>query len=130
MTDHSLIIFSQATTPAPQPGPQQGSAPFNPMGINFFVMMAFIIGIFYFMAIRPESRRKKEHQKLLGAIKPGDRVITTGGIHGIIANVKDKTISLRVADNVKIELQKGSVQTVLQKGESPPETSAGKAEKS
>jgi len=69
--------------------------------------------IFYFLIIRPQSKRQKELQALVSSLKTGDKVITTGGIHGIIANVKEgNTLSLKIADNVKIEIDKSAIATV------------------
>ncbi len=62
--------------------------------------------------IRPQQKRQKEHQRLLKNLKTGDKVITSSGIHGLISNVKEKTIVLKVADNVKIEFDKASITMV------------------
>lgn len=80
-----------------------------------------MIGIFYVLMIRPQQRREKERRKMLEAIKTGDRVAFGGGILGTIANVKDKVYVIKIADNVKIEVSRGAVQQVLQKGETPEE---------
>ncbi len=77
-----------------------------------FLPLIFIFVIFYFLLIRPQQKKQKEHVKLVSGLKSGDRVITTAGIHGLITNVKDTTISLKVADNVKIEMDKAAVVTV------------------
>jgi preprotein translocase subunit YajC len=69
--------------------------------------------IFYFLLIRPQQKKAKELQSLIASIKTGDKVVTTGGIHGIVSNVKDgSTLSLKVADNVKIEVDKSAIATV------------------
>lgn len=86
----------------------------NPAGAppNFLVQMAplFFIGvIFYFLLIRPQQKQRKAHEALISAVKTGDKVVTSSGIHGIIANVKDKTVLLKVADNVKIEIDKAAI---------------------
>jgi len=65
--------------------------------------------------IRPQSKRQKEHQRLVSALKTGDRVVTTSGIHGMITNVKDTTVTVKVADNVKIEMEKSAVANVAAK---------------
>jgi preprotein translocase subunit YajC len=70
--------------------------------------------IFYFLIIRPQSKRQKELANLVSNLKTGDKVVTSGGIHGIIANVKEgNTLILKVADNVKIEIDKSAVATVV-----------------
>jgi preprotein translocase subunit YajC len=74
-------------------------------------LMPFILMfvIFYFLLIRPQQKKQKEHQRMLSEIKKNDEVVTSGGIHGTIVNVKDKTFMLRVDDNVKIEISKSAV---------------------
>lgn len=70
------------------------------------VPFIFIIAIFYFVLIRPQMKAKKEQETLIASAKTGDQVITTGGIVGTIANVKDKTVLVKVSDNVKLEILK------------------------
>ena len=65
--------------------------------------------LFYFLLIRPQQKRQKKHQQLMADLKTGDRVVTNSGIHGLIANVKETTFLLKVADNVKIEIDKSAV---------------------
>lgn len=114
MTHLSIIAQATATSPAAE-------TPAAPAMLNQLILFAFIIFIFYFLMIRPQQKKQKEHQRLLQNLKTGDKVITNSGIHGLISNVKEKTIILKVADNVKIEFDKASV-TVIEKS---TETSAG-----
>jgi preprotein translocase subunit YajC len=84
----------------------QGSA------VNPIVQLApliFIFIIFYFLLIRPQKSKEKEHRRLLESLKKNDEIVTSGGIHGTVVNVKDKTLILRVDDNVKIEIEKNCV---------------------
>ncbi len=74
--------------------------------------------ILYYVMIRPQSKRQKEQQRLIAALKTGDRVVTAAGIHGMITNVKDTTVTVKVADNVKIEMEKSAVTNVLKSVES------------
>lgn len=94
-----------AQSPSPQ-GPAGG-------GLNFFVPLIFIFVIMYFIMIRPQKKRQDEQKKLVAALKTGDRVVTSAGIHGLISNVKEATVMLKVADNVKIEIEKSAVTNVL-----------------
>jgi preprotein translocase subunit YajC len=71
--------------------------------------LALIFIIFYFMLIRPQRQKEKEHKKLLNNLNKNDEVVTSSGIHGTIVNVKDKTFILRVDENVKIEIEKNCV---------------------
>ena len=73
------------------------------------VLFGSIILIFYFMIIRPQQKRQKERQKMVENMKKGDKVVTTGGIHGIISGMDEKTVLVQIADNVKVKLDKGSV---------------------
>lgn len=82
-------------------------------GIMNFLPFIFIFVIMYFVLLRPQMRRQKEQQKLVSSLKTGDRVVTNGGIHGLISNVKETTVIVKVADNVKIEIEKSAVTTVL-----------------
>jgi preprotein translocase subunit YajC len=97
---------------------QAQSAP-PPGGIgSFFVPLIFIFIIMYFVMIRPQKKRQEQQQKLIASIKTGDRVVTNAGIHGLISNVKDTTVIVKVADNVKVEMEKSAITTVL-KPEAP-----------
>ena len=75
----------------------------------------FIFVIFYFLLIRPQKKTQDEHKKMIAALKKNDDVITSGGIHGTIVNVKDNSVVLKVDDNVKIEVQKNGVSTMKRK---------------
>lgn len=105
-----LIFLAQAAAPAaegvPAPNPLMSMLP-----------LVFIFVIFYFLLIRPQQKRQKEHRKLVEALKSGDRIVTNAGIHGLVVNVKDKTVLVKVADNVKIEFDKGAIVTVDRGGE-------------
>lgn len=97
---------------APSQGGQDGG--------NFtttILMFAVIIGIFYFMIMRPQQKRQKERQKLLDSMKKGDKVITAGGLHGTIMGIEDKTLLLQIADNVKVKVERSSISVVNKVGE-------------
>jgi len=88
----------------------QPTPPVSPI-VNL-IPMVLIFVIFYFMLIRPQKNKEKEHEKLLKNLNKNDEIVTTGGIHGTIINVKDKTLVLRVDENVKIEIEKNCVSYV------------------
>ena len=77
--------------------------------------MAIIFGIFYFMVIMPQKRKEKERKQLIDGTKTGDRVLFSGGILGTVTNVKEHTLIVKIADNVKIEMLRGAVVKVLEK---------------
>ena len=79
------------------------------------ITIVLIIGVFYFLLIRPQKKAQEDHKKMLAALKKNDEVLTVGGIHGTIANVKDASVTLKVDDNVKIEVQKSSIASVRRK---------------
>jgi len=80
---------------------------------SFFVPLIFIFIIMYFVMIRPQKKRQEQQQKLITGLKTGDRVVTNSGIHGLISNVKETTVLVKVADNVKIEIDKSAITNVL-----------------
>jgi preprotein translocase subunit YajC len=103
---HMFFLFlAQAQPGAPAPGPGGG--------FGFFVPFIFIFVIMYFILFRPQKKRQQEQQRLIASLKTGDRVVTNAGIHGLIANVKETTVIVKVADNVKIEMEKSAVTNVL-----------------
>lgn len=77
--------------------------------IMSFVPLVLIFVIFYFMLIRPQKKKEQEHQKMLGNLAKNDEVVTSSGIHGTIINVKEKSVILRVDENVKIEIEKNCI---------------------
>ena len=80
------------------------------MSVMPFVL---IIVIFYFFIIRPQNKKQKETQKMLDALKKGDKVITIGGIHGVISSVKENTVIVKVDDNAKIEFNRTAISGVV-----------------
>ena len=88
----------------------QGSSP-----LVSLLPIILIFVIFYFLLIRPQKKAQDEHKKMIASLKKNDEVITSGGIHGTIMNVKDHTVTLKVDDNVKVEVQKNSISTMRRK---------------
>ncbi|HEX2983186.1 MAG TPA: preprotein translocase subunit YajC [Ignavibacteriales bacterium] len=81
--------------------------------VSTLIMFAAIFGIFYFMIIRPQQKRAKEREKLLSEIQKGDKVVTSGGIHGTVASIEEKTVLLQIADNVKIKIDRSAINYVV-----------------
>lgn len=89
-----------------------------PTGLASFLPFLLIIVVFYFLLIRPQQTRQKKWQQMLGALKPGDRVTTSGGIKGVILSIKDDAIQLRIPpDNLRIEVVKSAIASVTQQDE-------------
>ena len=80
-----------------------------------FIPIAAMFLIFYVLLIRPQQKRQRDHEKLVAELKRGDEVVTSGGIHGTIANLKEKTAILKVDENTTLEVDKDQVAAVLQK---------------
>ncbi|MGD9781638.1 MAG: preprotein translocase subunit YajC [Kiritimatiellia bacterium] len=99
--------------------PSGGSGAPQQSGAFMFIWLGLMVALFYFMLIRPQKRREKERQALLNAVKTGDRVLFGGGFLGVVANVKEKTLIVKIADGVKVEIVRGAVSQVLDKGETP-----------
>ena len=97
-----LTLLAQAAPGAPE----------QPPVLFQFLPLIIIAVLFYFLLIRPQQKKQKEHQQLVASVKTGDKVITAGGIHGIVANVKETTFLVKVADNVKIEFDKSAITSV------------------
>ncbi|MFV0415926.1 MAG: preprotein translocase subunit YajC [Chthoniobacterales bacterium] len=108
----TFVLIAQAAAPDTPPAPNM---------LMSFLPLIFIFVIFYFLLIRPQQKRQKAHQKLVSALKTGDKVVTSAGIHGLVTNVKERTVILKVSDNVKIEFDRASVASVVQ----PSDSSSG-----
>ena len=85
-------------------------------GLLSFLPLIVIFVVFYFLLIRPQMKRTKEHKTLVAALAVGDEVVTTGGLLGKVTNVGESFVTLEVADNMKIKLQKHAVAGVMPKG--------------
>jgi preprotein translocase subunit YajC len=85
-------------------------------GLGALVPFALMFVMMYFLLIRPQRVRQKALAAQVAAMKKGDKVISAGGIHGTIANLKESSVILKVAENVKLEFQKSSITTVVPKG--------------
>ena len=98
---------------APQAG---GDAAGTGSFITSIIPFAAIILIFYFLIIRPQNKKRKETEKMLSTLKKGDKVVTIGGIHGTVQNVKESTVIIKVDDNVKLEFLRSAVSSVTVSG--------------
>jgi preprotein translocase subunit YajC len=83
--------------------------------MSTLIMFGAIFLIFYFMIIRPQQKRAKEREKLLSNLEKGDKVVTSGGVHGTIAGIDEKTVLLAITDNVKVKVERSAITSVLSK---------------
>lgn len=77
--------------------------------VSTLIMFGAIFAIFYFMIIRPQQKKTKDKEKLLSALKKGDKIVTNGGLHGVIAGLDDKTCLIDVGNNVKMKFERSSI---------------------
>ena len=77
-----------------------------------FLPLVLIIGIFYFLILRPQNKKQKETKRMLEALKKGDRVVTIGGIHGVIQTVKESSVIVRVDENTKLEFSRSAISSI------------------
>jgi preprotein translocase subunit YajC len=105
-----IIADAHAADPAPAAGPQQGA------GLMSFLPLIVIFVIFYFLLIRPQSKRAKEHRAMIAALAKGDEVVTNGGLLGRVTELSDTYVTLEIADGVAVKVQRPAVTQVLPKG--------------
>jgi len=110
----NVLSLAQA---APAANGQTPSTAQTFLGNPIFMVILMVV-VFYFLLIRPQQKRQKEHAKMINALKTGDKVIAAGGIHGVVSNIKDKTVVIKIAENTKIEIDRSSVGVVLPENES------------
>ena len=84
----------------------------QPNPILQFLPLVFLFVIFYFLLIRPQQKKQKEHADMISKVDKNDEVITSGGVHATVVSVGEKTAMIRIADNVKVEIEKSSIQQV------------------
>jgi preprotein translocase subunit YajC len=116
MTLNALLPFAQQQTGAGAPGgPVQ-----QPNFLTALVPFALVFVIFYLLIIMPQRKKQKKHVAMVEALKPGSRIITTGGIYGTIMGVQKDKVELKISANVKIDITKSAIGVILA-GESTPE---------
>ena len=102
----------------------QASATARDGGMMLLMIVAMFV-IMYFFMIRPQNKKQKEMEKMLSALKKGDKVVTIGGIHGVVSSVKENTIIVKVDDDCKIEFNRSAISSVID----PEAEAKAKAEK-
>lgn len=91
---------------------QQGAGGMEQL-LSTIVPFALIILVFYFLILRPQQKRQKERQKLLESVRKGDRIITSGGLHGLVEGIEDKSLLVKIDDNVKVKIEKSAVSVII-----------------
>ncbi len=107
------LVISPAHAQAAGAGAQGGLFGGGLMGLLFPILL---IAVMYFLMIRPQMKRAKEHKAMLGQLAKGDEVLTNGGVAGTVTELGDNFITVEIADNVRIRVQKAAIANVLPKG--------------
>jgi preprotein translocase subunit YajC len=82
-------------------------------GFGMFIPLILLFGIFYFLLIRPQQKRQKEHKALLSNLKKGDQVITAGGMYGKITGLTDTAVTLEIAEKIRVKVARGQISARL-----------------
>ena len=86
-------------------------------GLGAFVPLILMFAIFYFLLIRPQQKKAKAHKAMLSAVKKGDRVVSSGGLHGVITGLTDDVVTMEIAPKVRVKVSRGSIAGVIGKTE-------------
>ena len=89
----------------------EGGGSFQPL-----ILMGAMFAIFYFLLIRPQQKKNKEHRQMLSNLRKGDRVVTSGGIHGRITGMDENTLTVEIAEKVRVKVSRGNVAGLLSSG--------------
>jgi len=93
-----------------------GGAAGGQSGFGAFVPLILMFAIFYFLLIRPQQKKAKQHRELLSALKKGDRVVSSGGLHGVITGMSDDIVTMEIAPKVRVKVSRASISGVASKG--------------
>ena len=82
-------------------------------GFSSFIPLILMFVIFYFLLIRPQQKKAKEHREMIAALKKGERIVTSGGLHGRITGLDDTTLTVEIADRVRVKISRGNVAILM-----------------
>jgi len=100
-------------------GQAGGGAAQGAGGFASFIPLILMFVIFYFLLIRPQQKKTKQHREMVSNLKKGDRIVTSGGIHGRITAVGDTTLTVEISDKVRVKLNRGNVAAMVQTSNQP-----------
>jgi len=87
-------------------------------GLGAFLPLIIIFAIFYFLLIRPQQRKAKQHKQVLASLQKGDRVVSSGGLHGVITGLTEDTVTMEISPKVRVRVSRGSIAGIMKRGES------------
>ena len=99
-----------------------GAAAQGGAGFSSVVPLILMFAIFYFLLIRPQQKKTKEHREMIANLKKGDRIITSGGLYARITGLDENTLTVELADKVRVKMQRGSVAGMLQSAQKPKQS--------
>ena len=116
------LVYAMGTSPAGAGAQPAGQAAGGGM-MSTFLMLIIIFAIFYFLLLRPQQKEQKKHEEMLKNLAKGDKVITTGGLHGVIVGIseRDGIVVLRIADDVKVEVSRSAIASLKAPASASPE---------
>jgi len=94
-------------------------APAQAGTLELILPLLLMFGIFYFLLIRPQQKKQKEHRNMISSLKKGDRIITSGGLHGRITGIDDTTLTVEIADKVRVKVARSNVSAMVQPSSQP-----------
>ncbi|MFC1883974.1 preprotein translocase subunit YajC [Thermodesulfobacteriota bacterium] len=104
-----FLIYAMSGTPGGAEG--QGG------GFGAFIPLILMFAIFYFLLIRPQQKKAKQHRELVATLKKGDRVVSSGGLHGTVTGITDDVVTVEIAPKIRVKISRGSISGVA--GKSP-----------
>lgn len=107
---------------------QGGAAGGSGGGLSAFLPLILMFAIFYFLLIRPQQKKTKQHREMINSLKKGDRIITSGGIHGRITGASETTLTVEIAEKVRVKVNRGNVMALTQTTAAPAPPKDDKAE--
>ncbi|MDR3556768.1 MAG: preprotein translocase subunit YajC [Syntrophobacteraceae bacterium] len=116
---HATEAFAQTATGTASGGLQQILG--SPM-----ILLVAMLAIFYFLLIRPQQKRQKEHNRMLSNLQKGDTIFTVGGLRGRITNLDETVVTMEVAEKIRVKVNRSSIGGLVSKGESSPEKESNK----
>lgn len=84
-------------------------------GFGAFIPLILMFAIFYFLLIRPQQKKAKQHRELLSALKEGDKVVSSGGLHGTITGIKEDVVTMEIAPKIRVKVSRGSIAGIVSK---------------
>jgi len=78
-------------------------------GLSAFIPLILMFVIFYFLLIRPQQKKSKQHKEMLAAVKKGDRVVSAGGLHGVVTGISDEVVTMEIAPKIRVKVSRGSI---------------------